>query len=71
MANFIPNPLAYASVGPVELTVGRTSAHEAAPGGDEHLDVGVRVERCHDAGRMFAATVTAHGGNLWRLPVTP
>jgi len=60
-----------ATVGPTELAAGRTYAHDAELDGDEELAVGMRVEVCDEAGRMFAATVTARDGHRWQLTLTP
>ena len=60
-----PKLLIPASVGPTELAAGRSYLHD----GDDNLAVGTRVEICDEAGRMFAATVTARGGHRWQLTI--
>jgi hypothetical protein len=60
-----------ATVGPAQLAAGRTYAHDAELDGDERLTVGMSVEVCDEAGRMFAATVTARDGHRWQLTLTP
>ena len=57
------------SVGPAELDAGRAYVHDAELDGDENLAVGMRVEICDEAGRMFAATVTARDGHRWQLTI--
>src|SRR5688572_2668881 len=47
------------TIGPAELAAGRAYVHDAELVGDEVLAVGMRVEICDQAGRIFAASVTA------------
>ena len=60
-----------AAVGPTELAAGRTYVHDVELDGDEDLAIGMRVEVCDDAGRMFAATVTDRAGSRWQLTIQP
>jgi hypothetical protein len=60
-----------ATVGPAELTAGHAYVHDWELDGDEELSIGMRVEICDDAGRMFAATVTERVGSRWQLTIQP
>lgn len=69
MATSITKTVVYSSIGPAELESGRAYVHEAALDGDEGLHIGMRVEVCDEAGRLFAATVTDHVGDRWQLTI--
>ncbi len=67
MSKTISKLLIATNVGPAELAAGHAYVHDAELDGDEDLGIGRRVEICDDAGRMFAATVTAREGHRWQL----
>ena len=69
MSTTVSKLLIPTSVGPDELAAGRAYVHDAELDGDEDLAVGVRVEICDEAGRMFAATVTSRDGHRWQLTI--
>jgi hypothetical protein len=56
-------------VSPAEVAVGRAYVHDVELDGDEQLAIGMPVEVCEDAGRLFAATVTDRTGPRWQLTI--
>jgi hypothetical protein len=60
-----------ATVGPAELAAGCTYLHDMELDGDENLAIGMRVQICDEAGRMFAATVTDRTGSRGQLTIHP
>jgi hypothetical protein len=71
LSSTVSKLLVPATVGPAELAAGRTYVHDIELDGDEHLTIGMRVEVCDEAGRMFAATVTDRTGSRWQLTIQP
>lgn len=71
VSSTISKLLITATVGPAELAVGRACVHDAELDGDEQLTIGMRVEVCDEAGRMFAATVTDRLESRWQLTIQP
>ena len=69
MPKTISKLLISTTIGPAELAAGRAYVHDAELDGDEVLAVGMRVEICDDAGRMFAATMTARDDHRWQLTI--
>lgn len=60
-----------APVGPAELAARRTYVHDIELDGDENLAIGMRVEVCDEAGRVFAAMVTDRTSSRWQLTIHP
>lgn len=71
MSSTISKLLVSATVGPAELAAGRTYVHDVELDGDEDLRIGIRVEVCDEAGRLFAATVTDRIEKRWQLTFQP
>ncbi len=71
MSSTISKLVVPTAVGPAELAAGRAYVHDAELDGDEQLAIGLRVEICDEAGRMFAATVTDRIGARWQLTIQP
>jgi len=71
MATSVTKVVIPAVVGPAELAAGRAFVHEMELDGDEGLSIGSRVELQDEAGRLFAATVTAHDGDRWEFIIQP